>query len=200
MRVAKDYLKLLQSLLPSGPAWTRSLGAVLTQFLDGISKEYARLEARAYDLLRERDTRTTTNLLVDHEHDLGLPDIDVDIEKTLEERRHDAHAKTIARGRLDKQYYVELAAAYGWEVEIVENKPFWTNVGSVGDSINTAEAIFYWTVIFKFAPGQTGDITYALHRIEKYKPAHTIINYRIEGAPFPTGGFDQGFSSGFDKP
>jgi uncharacterized protein YmfQ (DUF2313 family) len=54
-----DYLSQLQALLPQGAAWTRERDAALTRLLDAFAEEFARVDARARQLLDESDPRST---------------------------------------------------------------------------------------------------------------------------------------------
>ena len=209
---ATDYLRLLQALLPKGKAWNREEGSVLTEFLHGEGEEFARVDSRSDDLLIERDTRYATELLTDHEIDLGLPDECSPDSQTIQERRLAAHSKLIALGQQNPAYFIELALAYGWTVTITEYTPCWCGVGDCGDPCGDQENIFYWKVTIEFGGG--GYVVYALSgssecgdwiayipgstamvcSLEKYKPAHTVLIYDYEGPDF-----DEAFSSAFDS-
>jgi len=136
----------------------------------------------------------------------------------LQERRNVAHAKLIASGRQDKQYYIDLAASMGYTVTITEFYP-----GS-----------FHWQMNMVFGPGgewiyfrsgasESGDPLiyvpgYELLNciMQRYKPAHTTLELVLIGAPFTgefssafdampstsnpylEGCFDRGFGNGYD--
>ncbi len=212
-RSAISYLRMLQSLLPHGRAWNRDEGSVLTEFLYGEAEEFARIDQRADDLLLERDTRYATELLVDHETDLGLPDDCSPETQTIQERRNAAHSKLIALGQQNPAYFIELAAAYGWTITITEYRPCWCGVGVCGEACGDQWVIFYWKVTIEFDPAGGGLIVYALSgssesgdwisyipgieemicSFNKYKPAHTVLTFGYDGPEF-----DEAFSSAFD--
>ena len=150
-RSAQEYRSLLASLLPEGRAWSRNLSSRLSEFLYGIAEEFARIENDALDLaIVERDTRTTSDLLEDHEFDLGLPDGCSDSSLLIAVRRREAHSKLIALGGQDKQYFIGLAAALGYPITITEFIPFWCGLGQSGDSCGDYWVIFFWQVNLEY--------------------------------------------------
>lgn len=191
-RTITNYLRMLQSLLPKGRAWNRAEGSVLTEFLTAMAAEFVRVETRVDALLKERDTRTTTELLGDFEVDLGLPDECSDLALIIQRRRRMVHSKTVMFGRQDKQYFIDLAASLGYTVTITEGAAgtfqWYVNVsyGSewvffrAGGSISSNPLVY--------VPGS--DLLECI--LNLYKPAHTLLELLIEGA-----GFDYGFDSGF---
>jgi uncharacterized protein YmfQ (DUF2313 family) len=204
------YKRLLQRLLPPGKAWTRAPGARLTQVLAGAAQVLSRLDAQIEKIVIERDTRTTIDLLIEHETDLGLPDECTEVGATIEERRKAAHAKLIALGAMSPDYYIGLAEALGYTVTIDEFTPFWCGVGACGDPCGEQETIFFWrvniettevSIFFTAGSSQCGDpLQTALQGNEvvcllrRLKPAHTQLIFQLVGP-----GFDKGFDSGFDS-
>ena len=215
-RSAADYLRLLQSLLPRGAAWNRDDGSVLTEFLYGQAEEFARVDSRSDDLLKERDTRYTTELLVDHELDFGIPDECSELATTIQQRRNVIHTKLNASGRQDKQYFIDLAAALGFTITITEFA-----AGTFRWQVNME----YWLewIFFRSGGSESGDPLVYVPGFEllscvlnKYKPAHTILEVVGTGAAFDrsfgpsflslsssgddylTGPFDKGYNISFD--
>ena len=121
MKSAAEYRELLKSLLPKGSAWTRSTSSFLHEVMYGLAGEFSRIDGRSEDLLVERSTLTTSELISDHETDLGIPDDCSILAETLDERRQYANAKLIAYGRQNPAYFIELAAALGYSCTITEN-------------------------------------------------------------------------------
>ncbi len=211
MRTSTEYLRLLQSLLPKGLAWNRDDDSTLTEFLHGEAEEFARVDNRADDLLAERNTLTTNELLSDHENDLGLPDDCSEETETVTERRNNVHSKFIQLGQQFSQYFIDIAAALGWVITITEFSPFICGVGASGDACGDSEVIFYWRVtidltdvnIIYFTAGnsQSGDLlsfTSSLSPLQcilnSLKPAHTRLIFDFIGPAF-----GYGFSSAFDS-
>jgi len=114
------YLVALQALLPPGAAWSRDSDAVLTQLLAGLATELARVDGRSGDLVAQLDPRTSDEMLADWERLLGLPEICALAVSTVQERRAAAYAKLTATGGASRQYFIDLAAALGYQITIVE--------------------------------------------------------------------------------
>jgi uncharacterized protein YmfQ (DUF2313 family) len=211
---------MLQSLLPKGRAWTRVTGSTLSQVLSAIADEFVRLEQAALSLLIERDTRFTSDLLTDHEYDLGLPDECSTAADSITERRNQAHAKLISLGGADKQYFIDMAAALGYNVTIQEYPDA------------DLSSIFYWQVTalydedlylrqFLCGGNVSGDPLSEIVGIDmlecfisRYKPAHTEVQFVLDGPEFSSafslafkamypddgnsGAFDRAFGIEFD--
>src|SRR4030042_558420 len=144
-----SYLRLLKSLLPKGRAWTQD--GVLIELLTGEAVELARIDARVDDLLIERDTRTTTELIAEHEADFSLPDECLkSITMTLTERRTRLTTKLRELGSLHKQYYINLAATLGYTITIDEFKPAWCGLAVANDPCGDQNNLFYWLFFLAF--------------------------------------------------
>jgi uncharacterized protein YmfQ (DUF2313 family) len=210
-RNANDYLSMLKRLLPWGRVWNTDKDSNLSNFLYAQAEELARIDQRFDDLMTEADTRYTNELISNHEADFGLPDECSDPASTLADRRSECHTKLLARGGLFKQYYIDLAAAYGYTIAITEYTPFWCGVGVSGDTCGDQDNIFYWTVTINYAGGAytyftsgssvSGDplikvsgIDTLICLITKYKPAHTVVLFNLDGYEFSSA-----FSVAFDS-
>lgn len=184
------YLAHLQALLPPGAAWTREREAQLTQLLRALAEELARVDTRVADLLREADPRTAFELLTDWEELVGLPDPCAPIAATVQERRTAVHAKLVASGGQNRQYYIDIAAALGVEIGITEFFPFRVGYSAVGDPLASDDAWRHtWqvdapeTVIKHFAVGKSaaGEPLRSWGNallecaIGRRKPAHTEV-------------------------
>lgn len=111
----QDYLAQLQALLPRGAAWPRDPNAVLTQVLEALAQEPARLHAEALALLDEADPRTTAQLLYDWERVAGLPSPCVTTEQSTAERRNALVARLTGVGGQSRQYFIDLATRLGFK-------------------------------------------------------------------------------------
>ena len=210
-RSVTDYLRLLQSLLPRGKVWSRALASRLTEYLHAEADELTRIDNRAQVLLRERNTLYTTELIGDHEKELGLPDeCTRDLTLSLTERRIEANIKLTATGQQDPNYFIEVANLYGYEAEVTEYTPFWCGVGACGDPIGPQSNLFYWKltvftdetpILFLCGEGACGDSLQQISELlqtvfcfaRKWKPAHTYLLVETAGT-----GYSTGFDSGFD--
>lgn len=191
--IVSDYLDLLKSLLPRGRAWTRDVTSVLSQLLYGEADELARVDVRINKLVDvERDTRTTDELLGEHENDLGLPDDCSPELGTIIERRRQLHTKFISIGGQNKQYYIDLAEALGFVIKIVEyvyNRYHWSVISQSSEIIyficGSSECGDFLSFV---PPAEILECT-----LNKLKPAHTVIDFKYSDY-----GFGAGFGPGFD--
>lgn len=119
---ANQYREQLQALLPSGAAWPRNQGAILTATLDALAQELARVDVRMGDLLNEADPRTTNELLTEWERSRGLPDPCVTGPLTSDQRRNNLVAKVTNLGGQSPMYFLLVAERLGF----VSNK--WTRL------------------------------------------------------------------------
>lgn len=111
---ADHYREQLQALLPRGAAWPRDPGAVLTNVLDGIAQEFARVDLRVDNLLEEIDPRTTYELLDDWERVHGLPDPCVTDTLTTDQRRANLVTKMTGLGGQSPVYFMQLMERLGF--------------------------------------------------------------------------------------
>lgn len=200
-RTALDYKRLLMHLLPRGRLWTRDPDSYLAQMMYAFGEELARVESRIMDLFTERDSRKVTEMVSEMEEELGLPDATHPLRSTLAERRLDLNAKLLSLGGQHEQYFVSIATAMGYTIEIGEFFPAICGVMKAGDSCGGGYNIFYWKVsvsangnkkAFDWAfhqdeydtlPGNSYDYIYSMVRdfsllmveLNRIKPAHTYI-------------------------
>jgi uncharacterized protein YmfQ (DUF2313 family) len=126
---AVDYAEMLLGLLPSGPAWPTD-NSQSSRLMVGWAQEFARIDARLNDFLKEVDPRTTRELLSDWERVAGLPDIcdETGIALTDDQRRGLLAAKLLSQGGQSAQYYIDVAAALGYPITITEFRPWRCNM------------------------------------------------------------------------
>ncbi|MGN7832671.1 YmfQ family protein [Pseudoxanthomonas sp. 22568] len=192
----RDYLRQLQALLPLGKAWTRAPGALLSRVLEGLAQEFARIEARAESVMDEADPRTTLELLPDWERTAGLPDnCSGELRPTLLGRRQDLVSKLNAVGGQTPAYFIEIAKALGYAIEIQEYHPFRVGHSAVNEPINDGRWAHVWAVI---APNVTqtfwtvgqSSVAEPLSRwgnqslecrLNELKPAHSVLIFIYTG-------------------
>ena len=186
---ADAFLETAQALLPHGRAWPRDPDAVLTLYWWAVAEEWARVASRDADLLDEAFPGTALELLPDWERFLGLPDPCRGESETLQERRQAVVSKIRAQGGQSRAYFVEVAAALGFEITITEYEPFRAGLSVAGDPITNGPWAFAWrvnapeTTVVSFKAGQStaGEPLRAWGNdpleceIERLKPAHTEV-------------------------
>ena len=184
-----NYLSNLQDSLPPGPAWPRTVDAVLTKLLQGFADEFARVDGRALTILEEADPRTTTELLVDWERVAGLPDTCVIATQTTAQRRAALTTKLTSVGQQTEAYFIDLAARLGYTVTITENHTF-TVKSFVNEPLQNAPWRFAFRVnsplntITRFTVNSSVSDPLAAWGneqlecvINRFKPAHTKALY-----------------------
>jgi uncharacterized protein YmfQ (DUF2313 family) len=128
---AADYLRALLALLPPGLAFPREPGSIWTGLLSAWSEEFARVEARAFQLLAELDPRSARESLPDWERMLGLPSACMaGVAQNEEQRRGAVLAQLRSQGGQSRAYFIALAAAAGYEITISEFRPCRSNMRS----------------------------------------------------------------------
>lgn len=189
----EEYLSQLQALLPQGPAWPREPDALLTRLLDGFAEEFARVDARADQLIDEADPRTTYELLADWERVAGLPgECVASLAQTVAERREALVAKITGRGGQSRQYFIDLAARLGFTVTISEYRPYRVN-SHVNDPICSQDWIFVWQINSALNTVRTSTVGMAVNdplrswgnellecAISQDKPAHTTVLFAYQ--------------------
>lgn len=193
---AADYREQLWQLMPRGLAWSRVKGGAEDLLLAGLAGELARLDGRAvYLALYEFYGQSTRELLPEWEFEYGLPDECGDPGDTYELRILELLRKIRALGGQSRAYFIGLAKALGYEVEIDEPLPFRAGLNRAGERLCGREWRHVWHVtgpevqVFRFRSGRNRAGERLRHwrgldRLEclfnKLKPAHTwvIFGYR----------------------
>lgn len=181
--------QMILGLFPKGLAWAKSTDSIFYKFAQALTDEAQRLQNRGYNLLEERDPRTTFELLPDWERVAGLPDACSPASPTLTQRRNAVALKITSFGAINRQFYIDLAAKLGFQISILEYRPFYAGFAKAGDPISNGNWIYAWTVV---APADTrksfiaggssaGDLLKYVANgplecaISARKPAHTLV-------------------------
>lgn len=206
IRNAADYAGQMRQLLPHGAAWASPQESNLTKLIVSLAAEFARIDARAGQLIEEADPRTTLELLPDWERVLGLPDACFAAPDNVSERRAALRQKITGLGGQSRAYFTELAARLGYFITITEHKP--ARVGMfLSERLNGPEWAFAWTVHVEpfegdlpdeqsfFAQARIGDELGVRLRgfgsidlecaIRRASPAHTTVLFAYEVEPRP---------------
>jgi len=113
-RTAEEYRRQLRGLLPAGPAWDPELVPQVDLVLSGVSVEFARLDARAADLLNEVDPASVSELVPDWETVMGLPDSCLGPNPAFEDRRLAVRRRLVEVGGQSRAYFLEIAISQGY--------------------------------------------------------------------------------------
>lgn len=182
------YLSLLGSLLPKGVAWARQPGSYLLKLLEALSLELARADTRAQDLMAEQDPRTTTELLSEWERLLGMPTECLPLANTDTLRRIDIYTRLNILGGQTKQYFIDMAALAGFDIDVLEYNDI--DTGDPGSILDPGQ-IFHWVVVaesvpityFRAGQSRAGDRLrdWGAQRLEcvinEIKPMHTVVHF-----------------------
>lgn len=189
MRDATNYQQQLAALLPPGPLWDSLRQDETAQaLLLALADEFARIDARSDDLLRELDPRSVSELLAEWEAWAGLPDSCAALGVTLAERRAALHAAITSEGGQNRAYFITLAERLGFPgATITEFEPYTVDL-SVDAPIYGADWRFAWRLsavrpdVAQFnvesnvdeSLGEQGPTTRLECAINQRKPAHTV--------------------------
>jgi uncharacterized protein YmfQ (DUF2313 family) len=201
---ALDYLWQFQRLLPRGRVWQRGWGTTQAAHLLTLMPTWARLHVRAGEVISETFPCTVAaEMLPEWEATLGLPDCEpLD---TVQQRQAAVCAKFAMRGGQSAQYFIELAAAHGFEIQIETYAGFRVDVNRADEPLYDSAWDYAWTV---FSATDTyvyfrTDVSHADEPlaswgnaqleclIHLYAPAHTIPMFEYH---YPFSKWDAGSS------
>lgn len=184
------YRETLLGLLPP-VSYNRTAPRIRAQAeIDGLGLDEIRFSASTVaDAIHPV---TAGDMLPDWERVLGL----VSDSKTRQERILAVIAKFNETGGLSIPYFVRLARAAGYQIEISEPQPFRAGVNRVGDRIGSEDLIYIWRVnikngnnhIYQFRAGVSaagerlsgyGD-AFIERVVQDLKPAHTDVHFTYE--------------------
>ena len=184
---ATDYLWQFQRLLPRGRIWQRGWGTLQAEHLLTLMPTWARLHARAGDVIWETFPCTVSaEMLPEWEATLGLPDCEpLD---TIQQRQAAVCAKFAMRGGQSIDYFVELAAAHGYKITITTYSAFRVDINRADEPLYGGAWDYAWTVtselntyVYFRADASHADeplVAWGNEQLEclirMYAPAHTI--------------------------
>lgn len=186
---AADYLRALQAHLPRGRVWPRDPDATQTTVLSGFTPCFARLTARANNLLVEVFPGTSDELLPEWESTLGLPDPCAGPQPPLDQRRNQVRARLSNSGGQSLPFFIAYAAQLGFSVTVTQYTPFRMGQQRMGDQLGGPDWAFTWAInapfasIIPFRMGQSamGDALQSWSNavleceMNELKPAHTLL-------------------------
>lgn len=184
VRTEADYQQTFTALLPPGPAWEVERAPAVHRVLAGLAPEFARVEARAADMVNEADPLTVRELLPDWERVMGLPDLCLGSTPSIEERRLAVQRRHVAVGGQSIPYFLSVAWAQGYpNARITEYRAPRFGRARFGRSrFGTWRQQFLWTLhLGSASPGgeRPDSSTECLFR--RHAPAHTVVLFDYEG-------------------
>lgn len=118
MKTSLQYKGQALQLLPRGVPWPGD-GSLLSKLLHAICDSFARVDARADDLLRESRVASVSELLDDWERDYGLPDECGVFVSAVDERKRMLRQKVLRVGIHTDARLIEIGLAHGQNIEII---------------------------------------------------------------------------------
>ncbi|AZL74517.1 YmfQ family protein [Pseudomonas oryziphila] len=192
MRSSAQYKQQLRALLPLGPAWDPELVPEVDLVLEGVSQEFARIEARAVAALNEMDASGVSELVPDWEAIMNLPDQCLGNNPSFEDRRLAVQQRLTAVGGQDVAYLISLAVGQGYpNATITEHRaPRWGRSRFGTARFGTWKAQFLWTLHTggRHRVGRRFGVSYWGERfgmnpgnalecvIRRAAPAHTVVH------------------------
>lgn len=161
-------------LLPTGRAWNKAPSGRLSALAGALSDPLKTADSVATQLLDERFPGSAQLLLEDWERFLGLPDCTSDAD-TISARQLAAANKLRLIGSLCRRFYEDLAAQYGYDVELTDS-----DEGQYTTHVNVKNQLDYRnaTVLDHcLTPLRVYDSGALECLLEKYKPAHQIYKF-----------------------
>lgn len=124
----EENTQSLADTLPNGPIFLAKNKdpSNLRKFLTGLAYEITRGEEYVQSIADEYDINETSLFIEQFESALGIPDDCLSIVgKTLEERRQQIIAKIRMNNVTTRQQFIDLAAIFGFEIQIFGGAHFW---------------------------------------------------------------------------
>lgn len=187
----EQYRQQALDLLPPGRIWNREPGSAMATLFLALSGEWERTESRVLDALENTDPRTVIELLSAWELAYGLPGDCATLAATSVLRRLALTGAVTAQGGQTPGYYIEVAAALGWPVEVEEEELFRVDQDGIGAPVATDSWQWAWRIHApEFAPVfvtsgagatgqplQTSDSDSLECTLFDLMPAHTVLEF-----------------------
>ncbi len=90
---------------------------IFFKLIQGIAKEFVRMECAAVELQEQHNPANTTVFIEEWEASLGIPDDCFDTRGTLDERRLNIIVKFSLMNLQTRQDFIDLAALYGFDID-----------------------------------------------------------------------------------
>ena len=182
--------------MPTGIAWNRSPDSVQSAVIRAFAQAYQKNDDDANRLLIGAFPATALELLPEWEESLGLPDpCSISESDTIAIRQQAVVNKLIGTGGQTKDYFIQLMASLGYDIEITEYRQARAGWSVAGEALNGGDWSFTWKgiapdVSFRVAragKAHAGDPLRSwgnktlICLLSKYCPAHTIILIEFTG-------------------
>ena len=185
----EDFSHVIQSLLPSGRAWSRNPDSIQSKLILSLGRSYERSSRKAIYLVQDVFPATSTETLPEWEASVGLPSICSGLASTLQERRAQVVSRLTSSGGQSAQYYIDFAKTLGKEISVKSHAPFRAGISRAGDHSGLEDWFFTRSItlprysITHFRAGKSvageairswGDRAFECE-IRQIIPSHTIL-------------------------
>ena len=156
-RTAADFSDSITQALPRGPAFPREGAPNRSAVVDGIASELATEDTLSEKLVTESNPAATSDLLSEWETDHGLPECTNHAPETIDDRRAALVEKINRVGSFNPNFLKAMAAQLGFDIEVVERRPFQCGVSQCGDTAHTTTdpTVRFWLTIKVLGPRAT---------------------------------------------
>lgn len=137
-----DFLEQFKRLLPPGAAWDIQKDSIMEKFFHSFADEASEINCRTQGLFTEANPSTTFELLPDWEDAVIVQDscLADQPQGSVGERRAAVVAALQRPTGQSRQFYIDLAASLGFDIEIIEHCPFRAGISSIGDALTNQTA------------------------------------------------------------
>lgn len=176
-RTLTPHQRALLQLLPEGLAWNKTPDSVLARLCLGLSQATARVSWTGQQLLDERFPDRSRLLLDDWERYLGLPECDM-TGASLQERQRYAGNKYRMKPSLNREFYIQLAAGFGFDIDIQPSPDSqWVSIVDIRTTIGYRPMNVLDNIL---TPLRVYDASALECILNRYKPAWQTFRYVYE--------------------
>lgn len=168
-----DFLHFLQTLLPEGPAWTRSPKSNLTKILQAKAAMLFLTYQRAQKVIREANPRTAEEMLPDWEETCQL-----DGTGSTSERQSNLVGFLTEQNSQAINSYKKIAEQLGVAIEILSHEPFRAGYSQCGGlcECGDEDIIFFWEVLIISAVSDKAVET-LIEIFNRKNQAHLVLTF-----------------------
>lgn len=159
----EKYARVAIQLLPPGVIWNTDRDATIKKVALAITDEFARIDARAQNLVEELDPRTAAETLPEWEQAVSLPDDQVpEIPATLPQRRVAVVQKLVGRTGQNYAFYARLCGACGYPlVSITKHAVDMTRSGTARSGDRLSGTAWAYAITITVSAATSGALTHA---------------------------------------
>jgi len=208
------YAETAAAALPPGAFWQgfRDYDGTGRDLLRAKAQTWLDVDLAAERLIAESQPGRASEMLADHETQVGLPDCCFQtLNVNIEDRRNAVLTRYRAQGGQRPQYFIDLAKILGYDVTITESRPFVCGLSEIGGDSSGAAPVtrfdtigadrFSWKVVvpeprvtwFRCGSGVLGqDALATINRADdlecllaRYQPAQQDLTVSYRGIPEP---------------